>query len=910
MDVLDALFANAGVGLCLLSSDGRVVRANAEWLDAAGFTEALVIGDDVRELFPEAPAALWRLYDQATKGVTVDLPRCGDPANEPGLAAWCGARLVPVALDGGAGVLVTFASPVQRKRHEAATEVVSELSAIVAASPVPIVALDVDGRALLWSLAAERLFGWTSAEVAGHSLPTVPVDKMAEFDAMLERTRERGSVRNLVTVRLDREGRRIPVSICTAPLFAGDGSYAGSVGVLTDLTEHRALEQALDEYEQRFAAVFDASPIAKVLIRTADRRIVEVNRAYLELSGVTREDILALEPPTPAAAQYPLAGEDHTRFWELVAKSEHIREFNHRFRSSDGKSGEAVASAQRLVLGGEEYVLVIVQDVTERRRAERALHESDERFRQLADTIQEVFWLTDLEKGSIIYVSPGYEQIWGRTCNSVYDDPRSWLDAIHVDDRERIRSAVLTKQVHGNYDEEYRIVRPDGTVRWVRDRGFPVKDAAGHVFRVAGSAQDITTRRELEAQLRQTQKMESIGLLAGGVAHDFNNLLTIILSNTEALKDTALEPGESGEILGEIHDAGERAASLTRQLLAFSRQEVIEARVVDLVAIVVDTEKMLRRILGEDVTLTLSLGTEPSRVKVDPGSFVQVLMNLAVNARDAMPRGGKLSIETCGVVLGDEFVQTHPHVAPGRYVRLSVTDTGTGMAAAVQARIFEPFFSTKAVGKGTGLGLSVVHGIVAQSGGHIEVESQLGRGTTFRIYVPAVDARPGSADVVASQASAVGTETILIVEDEEPLRRVAIRTLRDLGYSLLQASDGVEALAVLSEHPGTVDLLLTDVVMPRMDGRELAEAMQAMNPELRVLYTSGYTDDAVVRHGIKSAEVAFLAKPYDSRSLQRKVREVLDAGRRPSRRPRKAERSAPDVAHLDTAARRSDGAEF
>jgi nitrogen-specific signal transduction histidine kinase len=389
-------------------------------------------------------------------------------------------------------------------------------------------------------------------------------------------------------------------------------------------------------------------------------------------------------------------------------------------------------------------------------------------------------------------------------------------------------------------------------------------------------AEDITERRQLEAQFRQTQKMESIGLLAGGVAHDFNNWLTVISGCTELLQEDLAGDTNALELLNEVRHAGERAATLTRQLLAFSRREVVEPRVLDLNGVILDTEKMLRRLLGEDVLLQTSLAPGLSPVLVDAGQWTQVLMNLAVNARDAIPRGGRLTMESRDITLDEEFTRTRPSLQPGPYVLLSISDTGAGMTPEVRARIFEPFFTTKEQGRGTGLGLAVVHGIVTQSGGAIEVYSEPGVGTTFRIYLPAVGAVAAAATAMSTGGEIRGIETVMVVEDEESIRRMTTHALRSHGYVVLQAGDGEEALELLHRHGGTVDLLVTDVVMPRMDGRALAEAMKTMFPKLRILYTSGYTDDAVVRHGILQSEVAFLSKPYTPMALLRRMRQVLD----------------------------------
>jgi PAS domain S-box-containing protein len=420
-------------------------------------------------------------------------------------------------------------------------------------------------------------------------------------------------------------------------------------------------------------------------------------------------------------------------------------------------------------------------------------------------------------------------------------------------------------------------LRKDGSPVAVSVRLSPIRDRGGLVgFSLI--YRDLTHAKRLEGQLLQAQKMEAVGQLAGGIAHDFNNLLTVISGYGELALDL-LGPGDPArDLLGEICRAAERAAGLTRQLLAFSRKQVLEPRVVDLNEVVRDSEKMLRRLIGEDVLLTAALGPGLGHVKVDPGQVEQVILNLAVNARDAMPGGGRLTVETRNVELDEPYAAGHPEVWPGRYVLLAVSDTGCGMDAVTRARVFEPFFTTKGVGQGTGLGLAVVHGVVKQSGGHVAVYSEPGRGTTFKIYLPQVE---GLHDARRSHPGAGvaprGAETLLLVEDEGAVRRLAAEALRGSGYAVLEAAHGGEAVRLAEGHGGPIDLLVSDVVMPEMGGRILAERLSASRPGLRVLFVSGYTDDAVVRHGVLEAEAAFLQKPFTPAALARKVREVLDA---------------------------------
>ena len=516
-------------------------------------------------------------------------------------------------------------------------------------------------------------------------------------------------------------------------------------------------------------------------------------------------------------------------------------------------------------------------DVTERRRVEDALVASEARFRQLAEAIREVFWMTSVDKGQMLYVSPAYESIWGRSVSALYADPTEWHRAIHPDDRERVHRAAMEKQAAGTYDEEYRIVRPDGEVRWIRDQAFPVRGPDGEVIRVVGSAEDVTVRRQLEHQMHESQKMESIGVLAGGVAHDFNNLLTVISGNTELLRMEIPDDTEAAGLAQQIGEAAARAANLTRQLLAFSRRDVLDPKLLDVNQVVHELERMLGRLLGEDVVLSADLGAGLGQVYVDPGHLEQVIMNLSVNARDAMPKGGKLTIETRSVTASEALGSGAPTTPAARYVRLRIRDTGSGMPPEVQARIFEPFFTTKARGRGTGLGLAVVHGIIAQSSGRIEVESTAGVGTTFSVYLPEVQTTGASRERGADAPLTAGTERVLVVEDDPSVRSVAARMLARQGYEVALAASAEEALRLAQSSERGFDLVITDVVMPGMDGGELAAELRQRIPHIKVLFTSGFTDDAVVRHGVLHAEVPFLQKPYSVTSLAAKVREVLAA---------------------------------
>jgi two-component system, cell cycle sensor histidine kinase and response regulator CckA len=511
----------------------------------------------------------------------------------------------------------------------------------------------------------------------------------------------------------------------------------------------------------------------------------------------------------------------------------------------------------------------------ERNHSEHALRESEQRFREMAEHIQEAFFDLDVTTGKPLYVSPTWAEIWGRPREQGYD-PAIWFAAIHPEDRDAMAASQEAVKQGESRSDVFRVVRPDQTIRWVRARAFPVRDAAGRVCRVVGVVQDITDQRLTEQQLGQAQKMEAVGQLAGGVAHDFNNLLTAILGSAELLLETLAPDAPEREDVEEIHKAGRRAADLTRQLLAFSRQQVLAPRVLDLNELVANMEKLLQRLIGEDVVLRTALAPRLGVVRADPGQLEQVIVNLAVNARDAMPRGGQLTIETSNITLDEEYVEAHFLAKAGPYVQLTVTDTGTGMDAETKARMFEPFFTTKGQGKGTGLGLATLYGIVKQSDGNVWVYSEIGHGTAFKIYLPRVIATAEAGASPTESAAPRGTETVLVVEDDEQVRRLTRKMLEARGHTVFVAAGGAAALQLLETHAGRIDLLVTDVVMPGMSGRELVERVAVLRPTMKVLYLSGYTDDAVVRHGVLQAGIAFLQKPFAADTLVRKVREVID----------------------------------
>jgi len=500
---------------------------------------------------------------------------------------------------------------------------------------------------------------------------------------------------------------------------------------------------------------------------------------------------------------------------------------------------------------------------------------SEDPTRVALDAARAGTWNVDFATG-VVRWSDSLEALHGMRPGTFDRTLKGFFAAIHGDDRQQVRDALeRAMRDHADPHIQYRTQWPDGSIHRISTIGRIMYDESGAPMRAAGLALDVTERIEVEERHRQSQKMEAIGQLAGGIAHDFNNLLTAIHGYSEMLAE-ALEPGSPHlNDVREIRRAADRATALTRQLLAFSRNQILEPRILDLRESLHSMESMLSRLIGEAIEVVVRTPRDVGHVKADPGQIEQVILNLALNARDAMPNGGTLIVELANAELDETYARRHGGAAPGRYVRLSVSDTGTGMDAATVARIFDPFFTTKAQGRGTGLGLSTVYGIVKQSGGNIWVYSEPGRGTTFKVYLPRVDE---PADVMPSESAEgdhTGAETVLVVEDELAVRELVRKVLERSGYRVLVASTPHEAMQVVAEHSESIDLLMSDVVLPQMGGPALAAQVNAQAPNLRVLYMSGYTDDAIVHHGVLDPGTPFLQKPFTARALTKKVKEVL-----------------------------------
>jgi two-component system cell cycle sensor histidine kinase/response regulator CckA len=525
-------------------------------------------------------------------------------------------------------------------------------------------------------------------------------------------------------------------------------------------------------------------------------------------------------------------------------------------------------------------VVTIGRDISDRQRAERSREEAETKYRTLVEQVAAISYIAELGvEGQWLYVSPQVETMFGFEADQWLASSRQWIRHVHPEDHPVVEAAEEASQRGERFQAEYRVIRQDGRVIWVSDTAVVVPGSDSHPL-MEGIIVDITERKQFEGQLQQARRMEAVGRLAGGIAHDFNNLLTIIKGYTELALMRAKVLPELKSDIERIEDASERASGLVRQLLAFSRRQVLQPKVLDLNGIVLGLDKLLRRLMDGNIEM-LTLADKPvGAIKADPGQIEQVIMNLVVNARDAMPGGGRLIVETTNADLDTGYARDHATVRPGRYVMLAVSDTGVGMSAETVAHIFEPFYTTKESGRGTGLGLSTVYGIVKQSGGYVWVYSEPGRGTTFKVYLPRVDeaieSSPAAKPVTQDRARS-GSETILLVEDEPDLRELTRLVLSAKGYNVVEARNAEDAER-LAESDGTkIHLLLTDVIMPGLSGRELAKRILARHSSMRVLYMSGYTYNVIAQGGTLERGVSFLQKPFTPGGLVEKVREVLDA---------------------------------
>jgi PAS domain S-box-containing protein len=872
-----------GYGAPLLYGGAVVPMALSTALGVASLGAALVALAPIDSLpvrplrGPSANARMLRAFlPLAPAVVIVDLllTQFGsiNPALQAALEGLLSATVVAAVVFFAARALSRALDRAEAERERARRDV-DRLAAIVESSTDAIWARDLGASITAWNAGAERLFGYAADEMLGRSAILLHPGSENPLPQTLEKLRRGEPIGHAEATLIGKDGSAVTAFISESPLYDAQGRLVGVSAIARDVTEQRRAERMLRESESKLRALFE-SDVAGILFGDIHGNILDANDKLLAMSGYTRADKDAglswidLTPPeflaldeasiaearargacTPYEKQY--IRKDGTRIWVLV--------------------GYVLLEPER------QRSVAFVIDIDARKRAEEELLRSEERFARVFQSRLVAIGVSELASGRLIDVNDRCAEFFGYTREEMIGRTVFEL-GMWADDSERERLVARLAPDGTLSQGEARFRRKTGEIRHamvsmeaVTLPGIP--DPLNMVMLV-----DLTERRQLEAQLSQSQKLEAIGRLAGGVAHDFNNLLGVILGYGDLLLRDA--SGSQRARVEQILKASQRAAGLTRQLLAFSRKQIVDPRVLDLNALLADVEKMLGRLIGEDVALSLAPGADLGRVKADPGQLEQVVMNLAINARDVMPDGGLLRIETANVYLDAGYASQHPPMPAGRYVMLAVSDTGSGIERELLDKIFEPFFTTKEPGKGTGLGLSTVYGIVKQAGGFVWVYSEVGRGTTFKIYLPRVDEAAVAAAPKRDVGPLRGTETVLLVEDEDSLREISREILAGNGYRVLEASDGNAAVTVARAHAGPIHLLLTDVVMPGISGRELAETLLPTRAEMRVLYMSGYTEDLIAHRGVLEAGTLLLPKPFTASTLLQRVREALAGGSR------------------------------
>lgn len=791
-----------------------------------------------------------------------------------GVYRWMLSRVVPILsgtgeMEGWVGTSVDIDE--LQKAHEALRQREQDLSDFFENAAVPIHWVGADGTILRVNQAELDLLGYRRDEYIGRSIVDFHEERPVIEDILRRLTA--GEVLHDYPARLRCKDGSVKDVLIDSSVYFQDGQFMHTRCFSRDVTGQREAEQVTE----RLAAIVASSADA-IIGKTLDGLITSWNASAEQMFGYTAEEmqgasIFQLIPDHLHDAERILL--------EQISRGERVAFSETERVHKEGRTVYVAASVSpiRDVRGRVIGASSIKRDVTERKLAQQALAQSQERLALALRAARMGTWRWDLVTETVSW-DDGLNQLYGVGLNEAVTRYEQFIERVHQDDRERVQKEVQRVLKSGDaLDSEFRVVLPNGKVRWLSDQGHLVRDPAGAALYMTGVCLDVTDRRLMEERLRQAQRMDSVGQLAGGIAHEANNMMSVVLGCADYVLQRSDLAEQVRQDVDQIWRAAKRTAGITQQLLAFSRRQMLQPQVLDLNTTVRELEPILNRALGESRGVRMHLSPTLGRIQADPGQLEQVLINLTLNARDAMDEGGRLTIETMNVALDPAYVAAKPveTLVPGEFAALVVTDTGRGMDSATLARVFEPFFTTKDVGQGTGLGLSTVYGIVKQSGGFIWAYSEPGLGTTFKLYFPIVGTAPEATLPPTRAPSGKPEEVVLVAEDEPMVRKIVARTLRDCGYSVLEAGDGSEALQLLEAANGQVSLIVADVVMPDMGGREMADRVAQQWPRVPVLFTSGYTGLDVVRRGLLEEGREFVQKPLEPETLARKVRELVDA---------------------------------
>ncbi|HEY6766011.1 MAG TPA: PAS domain S-box protein [Candidatus Sulfotelmatobacter sp.] len=757
-----------------------------------------------------------------------------------------------------------------RRRAE---ETVVRLAAIVESSQDAIIGKDLACRIVSWNKGAELIFGYEASEVIGRNTSMLaPPGLSQEIEGIIEELKAGHLIETFETLRTAKNGKLIHLSMTVSPVFNSSGTMVGAASIARDITAQKLAEDALRRASE--TSIY-ASPVP-IIVADRDCRVTMWNPAAEALFGWSEEEVIGSPNPIIPDCALDEAADIHKKLLagQTLTGIEVLRQNRGGSLVTVSLSAAPIWDANRKVKG----MLGFLTDITRQKRSEDALREAEEKYRTIVENAIEGIYQTTPE-GKYISANPALARMLG------FYSPEELITARNdIARQEYVRPEIRTEfarrlEQHGVVQKfEYEAYRKDGKIIWVSENARAVRDSEGHILYYEGTVEDTTRRRELEQQLHQMQKIEAIGRLAGGVAHDFNNILMAISSYTELLGRN-LSSDISRRYAAEIVKATDRGSSLTKGLLTFSRKQVLCPKVLDLNALITEQIKMLKRLIPENIDLGFVAGNDLGRVNADPSQVQQVLMNLIINSRDAMPNGGRLVIETRNAYQDTLNPSMFTPDSPEKYVVVVVSDTGCGMTEETQSRIFEPFFTTKGQGKGTGLGLAIVFGIVKHSGGRIFVHSEPDSGTTFEICFPFVETEAEPQNEVEAEDQVNGSGTILLAEDEESVRDSTAEYLREKGYMVLAAEGGPEALEIAERYDKPIHLLLTDLIMPRMSGHELAEKIALARPEIRVVFMSGYSNNLLSKQQILDPRHVLLQKPFRLASLNRCVRDALGRAR-------------------------------